>query len=126
MELTGIVDIAIEVVALKYRQDFVTNSSSSSFIFARREGCTVEEIKVELLKHLKDIEFSPYQLEDFGSKEECLNEFAHWLYGMAGGFNSIKLDDWFVSAVECCGEDDEFYGIAYYLGYLATENFRLG
>ena len=110
----------------KFRKDFVTNSSSSSFIFAKKDTCTVEEIRKELSKHIRDIEFSPYMLDEYGSETECLDAFAEWLYGMASGFDSMQLDDWSVCSTECASEDDEFYGVAYYLGYLATENYRMG
>lgn len=110
----------------KFRLDYVTNSSSSSFIFARKNTCTVEEIRKELSKHIRDIEFSPYILDEYGSEGECMDAFAEWLYNMASGFDSMQLDDWSVCATECASEDDEFYGMVYYLGYLATENFKMG
>ena len=125
----------------KLRQGFVTNSSSSSFIIARNNKCTSEEvinliieklsddIKRELedkwqVKYLSsDIKIAVLQ-KDY---DKAVRLIAQELYHRFTSYNQMKLGDWEVYAESFSNEDD-FYGyLIYEYGYkLVSDNFKLG
>ena len=125
----------------KLRQGFVTNSSSSSFIIARNNKCTSEEvinliieklsddIKRELedewqVKYLSDnIKITVLQ-KDY---DKAVKLIAQELYHRFTSYYQMKLGDWEVYAESFSNEDD-FYGyLIYEYGYkLVSDNFKLG
>ena len=94
---------------MKIRADFVTNSSSSSFIIAVKSDVTEEDAAVFVDKHFAKTIKS--MLDDFGGgsdeensqsvRDELIEKIMYAVrekYGM-------KLDGWTVTAGEACSDD---------------------
>ena len=127
---------------MKTRTGFVSNSSSSSFVLAIRDDCTLEDIKNEILKDVDNIKvFADEGLEyaeeasEFeelkGKKlytaiadkvsQDILNEFT----GKYATF--LHLDKWKVTAREYGNESEMLTSIFIYnhCGEIDTEKIKL-
>ena len=125
----------------KCRLSHVTNSSSSSFIIARNNKCTSEEVINLIIDKLSDdikreLEYE-WQVKYLSGNikiavlqkdyDKAIKLIAQELYHRFTSYHQMKLGDWKVYAESFSNEDD-FYGyLIYEYGYkLVSDNFKLG
>ena len=130
---------------MKIRTDYVTNSSSSSFIIAKHKDCTREEVKT-MLEGMKDsVKFLIYNLDgriDCDHYDEIKQAYDNEEIDKAveiaieeltddllwGGYgDGLILDNWTVHSAYASSEDCQLFGSALYdFGYLMdTEHLKL-
>ena len=105
---------------MKIRHDFVTNSSSSSFIIARHKDCTRKEIMNELFKVSKKVKevADNWDIDDEELLANLVDEFIF--------YPELILDDWKLRVTEFSNSDDAASDFIYQYGYMInTDHIRI-
>ena len=128
----------------KVRQSFVTNSSSSSFIIARKNDVTesdvanliIDKLSDYIKKELKSLDFYDLKYLDDELKvlilqkdyDKAVKLIANELCDrLLDAYSEMELGDWKVH-VEEFGNEDGFYNnlIYSYGNVLVSDNFKVG
>lgn len=109
---------------MKTRQGFVTNSSSSSFIIAKKKGITLEEVRdavAPAVDDFKDLckslhgegldEMFEMELGKADAGKQVADMVAEKIFGMSA---SLTLDDWEVTGMETSNDTEDIVTIAMY------------
>lgn len=124
----------------KVRVGFVTNSSSSSFIIARKNdikesdvvNLIIEKLSDDIKRDLMDNYYDDeYEIKDLIKKkdyDEAVKLVANELCDrLLDSYSEMDLGDWKVHAAEFGSEDDFYSYLIYDYGYkLVSDNFKVG
>lgn len=117
----------------KMRLSFVTNSSSSSFIVAKRNDCTRKDIESLLAEKIEI--FLKYDCEycyDFNElikehgEELAIQVAKNRIIDELDGMGSMKLDDWKIESGKGSSEDDMFGSFMHSCDFIDGEKFKIG
>ena len=112
---------------MKHRRGFVTNSSSSSFVLAVRNGATESDIAAAIdgINDKIAAIVSDYRdcTEEEISLEEAKQELVQRIFNIAQ--NSPLLDNWKVCSVDGYNDGDICEAIFYELDGFQSENVKI-
>jgi hypothetical protein len=118
---------------MKVRLGHTTNSSSSSFIVAKRNDCTKEDIATLLKEKIDDfikneLDYSDeYEdlVEEHGktkAKKLVAEKIVNSIYDMG----SMQLDNWKVESGECSSDGGLIESFMYTEGNIDSDKFKIG
>lgn len=113
---------------MKIRTDFVTNSSSSSFIIAKTKECTLEEIENILRTMKDDIIETLAETTRIEPSQEYIDAFIQHLASKLFNLSyNVQLDSWQATSEMYDSDSDvEDYFMYGHGSKMKSEHFKVG
>lgn len=107
---------------MKHRNGFVTNSSSSSFVIAIKDGTTKKDVKEFIHKFEKNID-DALSWADSYSLDSVIDDIVDGIFSEIK-WGSLELEGWKIISKEYSSEDGEYSDCAMYdMAYLLNSDF---
>lgn len=117
---------------MKLRFDYVTNSSSASFVIARRSDCTIEDIKAIVTSPmyqnvLQEIMKYDYKYREDSVPDRLIDDICGFLYRVSSSDYGIAIGDWSIGSMDSSSEDGGASSCLYMgISNVDTDKFKIG
>lgn len=109
---------------MKYRKDYVTNSSSSSYIVAIHKDFSRAEFDRFIENNIDEIERLIGEYERYYPGGISIAEVIEGIYDVICGSKDMQIDDWSLSCGEASNDSGIISAFLYNCNYENTDHFK--